>query len=144
MVDFRRPVATRRDCLIEFDWGMASVVGIPALPADSFSVRWEGVLTPPRSEAYVFYLVSDDGARLFLDDEIIIDNWGNHGLVERASEPVHLRQGEGRTLRVDYYDARHSAAVQLMWSSPTIEKRSVAGRYISPPRSAPVSGQRAD
>ncbi|MBW2453093.1 MAG: hypothetical protein JRI68_01205 [Deltaproteobacteria bacterium] len=144
MLDFQRPVVTRRDCLIEFDWGLAPVVGIPALPADGYSVRWEGVLTAPRSEAYVFYLVSDDGSRLFLDEKLIVDNWGNHRLVERVSEPIQLEAGEGHVLRVDYFEAGNTAAVQLLWSSPTIEKRSVPGRYITRPQGAPVSPQRAD
>ncbi len=132
-LDFQRPVTTRRDCSIEFDWGLAPVKGIPALAADRFSVRWEGVLTAPASDDYTFYLASDDGSRLFLNDEQIVDNWGNHALVERASKPIELRAGEAVRLRIDYYEAGHMAAVQLQWSSSAIEKQTLSGRHISPP-----------
>ena len=133
--DFHRPVTTRRECAIELDWATAPEASIPALPADSFSVRWRGVLQVPASEIYVFFLASDHGSRLYLDDQLIIDNWGNHGLQERASTPMPLRAGEAHSLRVEY-QAGHRAAVQLLWRSSTIDKRTLSGRFVGRPEPA--------
>lgn len=135
--DFVKPVATRRDCAIAFDWGMAGVPDVAGLPADHFSVRWRGALRAPATDTYVFFLASDDGSRLFLDGQPIIDNWGSHGLQERPSAPMALRAGEAHALQVDYYDAGYTAAVQLSWRSSTMDKRPLSGRYVGRPTAQP-------
>ena len=52
--------------------------------ADHLGVVFNGLVTVPRSGDYVFFLESDDGARLYLDDELVIDNDGLHGMVEKS------------------------------------------------------------
>jgi beta-glucosidase len=94
------------------------------------------VLQVPASDEYTFLLASDDGARLYLDDELIVDNWGNHGLEERASSPIPLRAGEPHPLRVDYYEAGGAAGVQLSWSSSSFGKRTLSGQFIGRPEPA--------
>jgi hypothetical protein len=128
--NFQKSVGTRLDCQLDFGWESAAQVGIEGLSGDGFSVRWEGVLAVPESGQYSFHLVSDDGSRLFLDDELIIDNWGEHGSAEKSSEPLMLVPSKLHRLRVEFFDAGGLAELRLLWSSPTIERQPVPGQHV--------------
>jgi glucose/arabinose dehydrogenase len=67
------PVLTRADDAIDFDWGG----GAPgdAVPADNFSARWTKSLTVAEEGSYKFTVTSDDGARLYVDGQKVIDKW---------------------------------------------------------------------
>ena len=54
-----------------------------ALP-EQFSVRWTGFLTVGRSGLYSFSTASDDGSQLFIDNRVVVDNGGPHGLTTRT------------------------------------------------------------
>jgi hypothetical protein len=133
-IDFQTPVHIRRDCQIAFDWGEGSVLDVPSLPADSFSVRWEGVLEPPRSGQYRFHLTSDDGSRLYLDSVLVVDNWGAHGPLERSSEAIDLEAGAEVPIVVEYFELDEVAQVKLAWSSLSMEKQPLSGQYVRPHR----------
>lgn len=139
---FDKPVHKRRDCKIAFDWGELGVTGIPSLPSDGFSVRWQGVLKVPATDDYTFYLMSDDGSRLYLNDELVVENWGDHGPIELASRSIRLRAGTETKLRVDYFEGDGIAQVALMWSATAIPKQVLPGRFIvqGSPTARPVPG----
>ena len=61
----KEPVLTRRDPQVKFQWG----TGSPAkgIPADAFSVRWEGTLRVPVSGEYRLDGRADDVIRVWLD-----------------------------------------------------------------------------
>jgi len=48
---------------------------IAGMPADYFSVRWAGQINVTDDSWYTLYLTSDDGARLYVDDKLIVDDW---------------------------------------------------------------------
>lgn len=138
--EFRKAVHNRRDCQIAFDWGEGSVPDVPSLPADAFSVRWEGILKPPRTEAYRFQLTSDDGSRLYLNDVVVLDNWGAHNPEERASDPIELTAGADVPIVVEYYDVSELALVKLTWSSPSMPQQPLSGQYVVPRRGQHAAG----
>jgi len=77
--------------------GLTPALEIPPPPgvrADTFAVRWTGELVAPSSEAYTFIVGSDDGARLYLNGELISDNWSDHDRSEDTSDPVELVAGQ--------------------------------------------------
>ncbi len=71
------PKLMRNDTYINFDWGQAAPS--PGLPSDNFSVRWTRHLALPQG-AYRFVTRVDDGVRLWVNDQLLIDAWGNTGL----------------------------------------------------------------
>jgi len=104
-------VYQRRDCVIDFDWEMGPPGG--DVPADDFSVRWEGELEIEADGLYTFELSSDDGSRLFIDGRLVIDHWSDHGFSPLQGS---IRLSEGRQpFRVEYYDRDGLAAVRLSW-----------------------------
>ena len=63
----------RQDPQINFDWQWW--VPYPNGPLDQFSVRWEGDFNFATAGSYRFSVSADDGARLFVDGQQILDRW---------------------------------------------------------------------
>ena len=104
------PVMVRDDKAIDFDWS----TGVPAtaVPADGFSVRW----TRNASFAagtYRFSARSDDGVRVWLDGELIIDQWREAASTTFTAERT-LNAGD-HTVRVEYYENGGAANVRFWW-----------------------------
>ena len=75
--DFTDLELVRVDPTVGFNWGFGSPD--PTIGSETFSVRWTGQIEPLHSENYIFYTTSDDGVRLWVNDQLIIDNWTFHG-----------------------------------------------------------------
>ncbi|MBC8448822.1 MAG: SH3 domain-containing protein [Chloroflexi bacterium] len=104
------PVLVRNDTAVSFDWGYAS----PAadLPMDRFSVRWSRTLSFAGG-SYRFYARSDDGVRVWLDGELIVDQWRDASGATYSAERA-LKAGE-HALRIEYYEAAGVAQIQFWW-----------------------------
>ena len=71
--NFTNPVLTRTDAQVNFDWGTGSPHA--SINADTFSVRWSGLLLVPETCAYTFSALSNDGVRLYINGVPVIDNF---------------------------------------------------------------------
>lgn len=109
------PVLERVDAEVAFDWGG----GRPAddLEGDSFSAVWEGYIAAPADGAYELGTLSDDGSRLYVDGELLVDNWGHHP-AEQRTETVELKAGERHSIRLEYFEAAGQAVMKLVWNPP--------------------------
>src|SRR4029450_10044957 len=87
---------------------------LPDFPADRFSNRWTGRLVAPRTGAYVLSLASNDGGRLLLHDEKIIDLWSDHATLT-GTAVVSLAEGVPRRIRVEHYENVGNADLVLGW-----------------------------
>jgi hypothetical protein len=75
---------------INFDWGLSSPDA--GIPVNQFSIRWTGRIAPKVSETYTFFATSDDGCRIWVDDQLILDRWFD-GATEWQSSGIHLTAG---------------------------------------------------
>jgi hexosaminidase len=75
----------------------------PFLPKDAFSVAYEGYFKADADAIYEFNLKSDDGAVLYMDDELVIDNDGEHSAQDKTGI-VPLKQGFHK-IKVQYFNA---------------------------------------
>jgi hypothetical protein len=108
------PTATRLDAELNFDW-LASP-GVRNVGENNFSVRWNGWLKPQVTRAYTLCALSDDGSRIWLDNVLIVDNWGNHGPVEVcAVTPSTLQANTLYSIRIEYYEASGGSSAKLRW-----------------------------
>src|SRR6202140_1797770 len=102
------PVLTRTDKHVEFDWGEGSFA--PNQPVDHFSIRWTGYFVPSKSGDYKFFTSADDGVRLYVGDEIAIDDWLPHSqTMDTAAR--HLEAGHAYKIRLEYFESVGSAIV---------------------------------
>jgi RHS repeat-associated protein len=125
-----QPALQRTDAVINFDW--ADARSGAAQPADGFSARWSGQLDAPSSEAYTFYLYSEGGARLWVNNQLVIDRWRPSSAPYTSSAPIDLKAGEKADVRVEYYNAGGKAAIQLLWSSASTPKQIIPQRFLYP------------
>jgi PA14 domain-containing protein/K319-like protein len=114
-VYFTALVLTRTDPAVDFDW--ADAAPDPQVQADNFSVRWSGQVMAPVTGSYTLTTTSDDGVRLYLSGQLMIDNWTDH-LVAPNSAIVALAAGQRYDIRMDYYDHATLATARLSWAYP--------------------------
>jgi hypothetical protein len=107
---FGTPLLVRRDPAVNFDWGTGSPG--PGLPVDNFSARWVRLVDFEPS-SYRFYLTVDDGARVWLDNQLLIDEWRD-GAVREVTRDYALTGGT-HEIRVEYYERSSNATVRLRW-----------------------------
>jgi hypothetical protein len=105
----------RTDPQIAFNWLKEPA---PSVTPDEFSVRWKGMLNPPADGEYTFSTYSDDGVRLWVDDQLIIDNWTPHSPTTDVSKPVQLFEGAKYPITLEFYDQGGRAVIDLFWSYP--------------------------
>lgn len=126
--DFTGRTITRIDPTVNFDWGGGSPT--PSMGIDDFSVRWEGQLWAEYSEPVTFYTVSDDGIRLWINNQLLIDNWTDHGETENSGT-INLVRGQTYNVRMDYYEHGGGATAKLLWSSGQIAKQVIPETRLS-------------
>lgn len=118
----------RLDERIDFDWGNSSPMD--NIPADSFSVRWNGFIRVPESGRYTFYVKSDDGARVWIDGELVFDYWIAQSATERSFE-MDMDAEKRYGIRVEYYEVNATASMRLSWESASIRKEVISGENIT-------------
>ena len=129
-IDFTGARIRRVDPVVNFDWGGGSPD--PSMGADQFSVRWNGSVQPRFSETYTFYFVADDGIRLWVNNQLIIDRYFDQAPTE-WSGVISLQAGQLYDIRIDYFEDGGGATAQLLWSSPSVAKEIVPSTQLYPP-----------
>jgi hypothetical protein len=89
-----------------------------------FSARWTGQIEPRFSEEYTFFASSNDGVRLWINDQLLIDNWVEQGEKE-VSGKIGLEGGRSYPVRIDYFYNGGQAAMKFLWSSASQRKEPV-------------------
>lgn len=105
----------RLDSEIDFDWSGISP-DLTLIPQYHYSVRWTGQFHAQYSEPYTFTTVSDDGVRLWIDGQLIIDNWTTHTVVTNTAT-INLSTGHVYNVRLDYFQEYGDARIALWWLS---------------------------
>ena len=107
------PVMASSAEAINFDWFGASPG--PAVPADDFSVRWTRTVGFDAGN-YRFFASADDGLRLWVDEQLVIDAWYNQELPNTHSGDISLSGGTHQ-VRVEYYENGGNAHAHIWWQS---------------------------
>ncbi len=109
------PALVRTDRTINFTWDENAPA--PGIQRDGFSARWSGFMVPRCSGLHQIGVTSDDGFRLFLDDELVAEDWSRHGPYAHV-KPLQLTAGKMYKIRVEYFESRWGATMQLVWQEP--------------------------
>jgi PA14 domain/Chitobiase/beta-hexosaminidase C-terminal domain len=132
---FKRPEPGWRVAYHEGDWkSVAELAGseprttgvVPAVDLsfrerdERFGLVFQGFVDVPEDGIWAFFLASDDGSRLWLGDELVVDDDGLHGRVEVMGE-IGLKRG-WHPVRVEYFDAGGGSALELAWRGPKVGK----------------------
>ena len=106
------PVLIRDDANLAFDWGGAAPAA--GIPGDSFSVRWQQTRYFNDGN-YRFYVRSDDGVRVWLNNQLIIDQW--HDATGTTYSADRALAAGFHTLQVAYYENSGEARIQFWWET---------------------------
>ncbi|MEK7122602.1 MAG: PA14 domain-containing protein, partial [Patescibacteria group bacterium] len=131
---------------IHFDWRES--VPDSAVPADHFSVRWTGWIEAPTTDDYTFTVRVDDGVRLWIDDELLLNEWRrvSEYMVEFRFEK-RMEKGKRRPIKVEYFEFDKPAGIQLFWEKNGKPREPVPRSALyptavvsQPSQTVPVSG----
>ncbi|MGV8911631.1 MAG: PA14 domain-containing protein [Rhodoglobus sp.] len=110
------PVMVRTDSAVAFDW--ASGAPGPAVPPDHFLAKYTGFVTVPADGGYTFGVVRDGGARVRIDNAVVVDQWA-------STQPVGVQWGASKTMTTaptaisaEYYEATGTAKFELWVRAP--------------------------
>ncbi len=106
-----QPAFTRRDPAIGFEWGSDSPA--PGIPGDYFGVRWSRV-APFYADDYIFCARADDGIRLYLDQQLVIDEWHSSKADRNYCHAIDVTKGI-HTITVQYYEYERDALAYVWW-----------------------------
>ena len=107
------PALVRNDVNINFNWETGAPA--PGLPADRFSVRWTRQVLFSEGP-YRFSIDVDDGARLWVDDRLVIDQWRDG--VGASAGDIYLAEGKHQ-VRMEMYENTFRAKARLVWTLRT-------------------------
>lgn len=110
-----KQVAVRVDSVLDFDWKLGKPH--PSAPANNFFVYWEGGVLPEFSEEYRFRVKADGGVRLWVNGQLVIDDFVSAKFALYRSGAVALEAGIPATVRIQYFDNTGNASMHLRWSS---------------------------
>ena len=126
------PALSRIDQTIDVQLLGSESPGAP-IPGDGWSARWTADLEIPVPDTFLFSLNCQDGTRMWIDGQLIIDKWVTPTVTsEYFAVPIYLDKGF-HSLVVEYYDSGGDAYEQMYWSSSTIEKQIVPAGPLQPP-----------
>ncbi|HEX7652535.1 MAG TPA: PA14 domain-containing protein, partial [Verrucomicrobiae bacterium] len=110
------PALVRTDAAIQFAWNRQPPA--TGMPAENWSARWTGAMLATKSGDYTFTLYADDGCRLFIDEQPVIDHWEPDGGNEPHAGTVKLAKNSWHQVRVEYFQAGGDDRIRLAWEVP--------------------------
>jgi hypothetical protein len=87
------------------------------LPKENFSIRWTGHLRAPATGKYVLMLHVNDGAKIYLDDKMILEELKGSRKTKAAQTTLTLTEGP-HPMRVEFWDSGGQAKIRLLWQPP--------------------------
>ncbi|RKR75877.1 PA14 domain-containing protein [Frondihabitans australicus] len=101
---------------IDHDWGSASPIA--GIPATDWTADFTGLITFPTAGTYEIYTYEDDGAEVFLNDQLVISDWGSHSAHYSPVHTVVATAGEVMRIRVEYLQETGDGHLELDWATP--------------------------
>jgi uncharacterized repeat protein (TIGR03806 family) len=130
------PSLVRTDAVVNFNWGAGSPD--PSISANTFIARWTGSVQPQFSETFTFYTTTDDGVRLWVNGQLLIDHWVNQSGTEWSGS-ISLAAQQRYNIQMDYFENGGSASATLSWSSPSTTKAIIPQAQLYPVTNPPPS-----
>jgi len=121
--DFARlsPVKTGR----VYKFGLDKIVSVK----DEFALSFSGVIEIKKDGQYTFYIQSNDGTKLFINNQLVIDHDGPHGADIEKTGKITLQKGR-YPIKLNYFQAGGGMYLRVQYSTPGIEKQDVPAMVL--------------
>jgi RHS repeat-associated protein len=116
---------------VNANWSTTPPPGLTTLT--NWSARFTGEILLPSTGTYTFWTNSDDGSKLFIGDQQVVDFWSDHG--PSMSNPGTFNNTVANSrhrIRIDYYQNGGGASLQLYWLPPGQSQVIVPGGDLFP------------
>jgi hypothetical protein len=110
-------VRSRVESTIDHDAGDSSSFWPGVVNVNDFEVQWTGFVTPLYSQSYTFCARTDDGVKLWINGNLVVDAWVYTAAINRCTAPIPLVAGQKYSLRMEYFEAGGAAVAELRWVS---------------------------
>lgn len=110
-----KPDLSRVDKNIDFRWTLFSP-DQSKINYDYYSARWTGKLVAPVSETIDIGIKGDDGYRVYIDGELIIDNWKKQS-VQQITKPYNFIKDKAYDIKVEFYETTGNVWFKLIWNA---------------------------
>ncbi|MBK5097045.1 MAG: glycoside hydrolase family 3 C-terminal domain-containing protein, partial [Gemmatimonadetes bacterium] len=131
------PDLERTDPVIDFLWTLSSPG--PGIDADWYAARWTGRLRAPATGVTRLGVAGNDGYRLWLDGELILDNWRKRSAGTHLAE-VELAPDSDHDLRLEFFESVGNARLQLVWDGDvTDDSEDRIGEAVAAARASDVA-----
>jgi hypothetical protein len=122
------PTMTRTDAVVNFNWTSGPGGGIAQT---NFTVRWTGSVQPQYSETYTFYATADDGVRLWVNGQELVNEWQDEAATTYQGS-ITLNAQQLYNIEMDYYQDGGAAVAELQWSSPSTPEAVIPQTQLNP------------
>jgi beta-glucosidase len=109
------PTLTRIDDAVDFAWGDT---GISPQLLKNYSVRWAGVVAPSETGNYLIGFTGQDGYRVWLDGNVMVEDWNIHHPASTLTKKIHLEKDHLYAIKIEYFQNIRSSEARLVWSLP--------------------------
>ena len=97
----------------------------PGVNSDKFSIRWTGMITAPVTGEYEFSLNADDYARVFINNELFIDCWGEEKRKQGINRKMNMTAGKPVPIRLEYAEVEDIAYINFKWRMTQLSSSSL-------------------
>ncbi|ASK62305.1 hypothetical protein CFK37_09110 [Virgibacillus phasianinus] len=109
---------------------------------DYNTARFTGTIVPEYTEDYTFYMEGDDGFRLWINGELVIDFWEQKWEIEQSSAPISLEAGKHYDIKVEYLQGWGGSWLRMGWESASQEREIVPESALYLPLDHIISTQK--
>ena len=118
---------TKTEPIINFNWAAGSPAGISN---DLFKARFTGNIHSTDEGTYTFYITADDGVRLWVNNQLLVDSWIDQGATEYQAS-INLTACTAYPIRIEYYENGGDAVCKFEWSGPVTDREVVPASQLS-------------
>lgn len=103
----------------------------PGVNQEFYSVRWTGSFFAPVTGEYRFFVTADDGVRVWIDDNLVVDAWQEQEAT--TYESAHFLDGQSyHKIKIEYFNTILHSVMMLAWENPEDEYTFMGSKRIQP------------
>jgi len=112
----------------EFSLNRTQILPLFGKDTSTFGVIMQSYLQVDQPGSYTFYTRSDDGSKLFVDGKEVVNNDGDHGVIEKNSS-IDLAQGK-HLVKVEYYNGSGGFWLDVLYKGPGVPKQIIPANKL--------------
>ncbi len=124
------PTATEIDHQVDFNWNGNSPINL--VGGSNWAGEWTGQIQAESTGTYTLATNSDDGVRVYINGNLVIDNYGYHAPTLDYGT-VNFVAGQKYTIDIKFFQGGGGSVLQLFWSAPGLPSQIVPQSQLYTP-----------